>query len=310
MRIEFIEPLTRAWERMKDILWRPFDLAKWLVLGFSAWLANLAGGANSGWNFVFDDQDMAGRRHISSGGDWFHDVGDLLIWVPLILLLILAIAAIVVVVLWLSSRAKFIFLDNVINNRAQIVEPWHRYRAIGNTLFLWRLFFYVGLGLVALLVGLVLMVPAATLSVSDALSGLSFAAMGFAAVIMFLIAIVACYVLLFLEAFVVPIMYKYDLNAVESWRFFVPWFRARPWSFILYGLFVFGTILAAMIFAVIAFTVTCCVLTPVCCLIALPYVGTVVLLPLHVLYRLFSVEFLAQFDAGFDLYAPTEEVAD
>ena len=43
MNIQFFEPLTRAWERMKHILWRPFDLAKWLVLGFSAWLAGLAG---------------------------------------------------------------------------------------------------------------------------------------------------------------------------------------------------------------------------------------------------------------------------
>jgi len=48
MNIAFFEPLNRAWERMKHILFQPFDLAKWLVLGFSAWLAGLADGAGGG----------------------------------------------------------------------------------------------------------------------------------------------------------------------------------------------------------------------------------------------------------------------
>ena len=45
MQIAYFEPLNLAWERMKHILWRPFDLAKWLVLGFSVWLAGLVDGA-------------------------------------------------------------------------------------------------------------------------------------------------------------------------------------------------------------------------------------------------------------------------
>ncbi len=47
-----------------------------------------------------------------------------------------------------------------------------------------------------------------------------------------------------------------------------------------------------------------------CCIVALPYVGTVILLPLYVTYRLFSVEFLAQFDPGFDLFTPAEIPAE
>ncbi len=47
-----------------------------------------------------------------------------------------------------------------------------------------------------------------------------------------------------------------------------------------------------------------CLLT--CCIVAFPYVGTVILLPILVTYRLFSVEFLAQFDPGFDLFIPAE----
>ena len=36
MTIRYVQPLTRAWDRMVHILFQPFDLAKWLVIGFAA----------------------------------------------------------------------------------------------------------------------------------------------------------------------------------------------------------------------------------------------------------------------------------
>ncbi len=81
MNIAFFEPLNRAWERMKHILWQPFDLAKWLVLGFSAWLAGLADGAGGGgWKYVLDENDFPGRHSFDTGGDAFRDAGEALIW--------------------------------------------------------------------------------------------------------------------------------------------------------------------------------------------------------------------------------------
>jgi hypothetical protein len=304
MNIAFFEPLSRAWERMKHILWQPFDLAKWLVLGFSAWLAGLADGAGGGgWKYVLDDDDLHGRYNLHSGGDAFRDVGEALIWLPVIFVVIMAIAAILLLVLWLSSRAKFIFLDNVIHNRAQIVEPWHRLRDLGNSLFLWRLGFVVACGLIVLVMLLLFFAPAATLSFSDALAGLSYAAMVFGVLIMICLGIVAAFVALLLEGFVVPIMYKFDLKATEAWRYFLPWIKSRPLPFFLYGLFVL-----ALGFLVVVFFGLMCVLT--CCIVVLPYVGTVILLPIWVTYRLFSVEFLAQFDPGFDLFMPAEIPAE
>ena len=78
---------------------------------------------------------------------------------------------------------------------------------------------------------------------------------------------------------------------------FLPWLRTRPWPFILYSLLVL-----ALGFCFAFFFVLLCALT--CCLVAFPYVGTVILLPVWVTYRLFSVEFLAQFDPGFDVFTP------
>jgi hypothetical protein len=58
-----------------------------------------------------------------------------------------------------------------------------------------------------------------------------------------------------------------------------------------------------VIFAVF-FSVFCLV---TCCMAALPYLGTALLLPVWVCYRLLSVEFLAQFHPDFDLFRPLQE---
>ena len=304
MEVRYFEPLSRAWERMKHILWRPFDLAKWLVLGFSCWLAGLADSASGGgWKWIVDENDFPGRHKIYSDTGSFEELGGALIWLPLIFIVIMAIAAILVLVLWLSSRAKLIYLDNVVHNRAQIVEPWHRLRDLGNSLFLWRLGFVVACGLVALVLLMLFFAPAATLSFSDALSGLSYAAMVFGVIIMICFGFVAAFVALMLEAFVIPIMYKFDLKATEAWSYFLPWLKTRPWQFVLYALFV----LALFICFYIVLSLLC-LLT--CCIVLLPYVGTVLTLWFWVTYRLFSIEFLAQFDPGFDLFTPAEIPAE
>ena len=58
-------------------------------------------------------------------------------------------------------------------------------------------------------------------------------------------------------------------------------------------------ILFAIVFAI------ACLLT--CCVLALPYIGTVLLLPIIVTYRILSLEFLAQFDPGFDLFSNLDQ---
>ena len=249
MRIAYFEPLSRAWERMKNILWRPFDLAKWLVLGFSCWLAGLADSAGGGgWKWIADENDFPARHNIYSGRGSYEEIGEALIWLPLIFIIIMAVAAILLLVLWLSSRAKVIYLDNVVHNRAQIVEPWNRLRTLGNSLFLWRLGFVVACGLVALVLLLIFFAPAATFSFSEALSGLSYAAMIFGVIIMICFGIVAAFVALMLEAFVIPIMYKFDLKATEAWSYFLPWLKTRPWQFVLYAIFVFVLVIVFLCF--------------------------------------------------------------
>ena len=51
MPISMFDPLDQAFRRTKWILFQPFDLAKWFILGFCAWLAYLGEGyANFNFN--------------------------------------------------------------------------------------------------------------------------------------------------------------------------------------------------------------------------------------------------------------------
>ncbi len=303
MQISFAEPLSRAWERMRRILFEPFELAKWLVLGFSAWLAGLAGSGTGGtaWNSAGDD--ISHKTHASGLSEAIESVAENLIWMPLVLLGVLAVLAIVLAILWVSSRAKFIFLDNVVHNRAEIVEPWKRFKAVGDSLFLWRVGFFVILTGILLVVAGAIFLPAASLSFSDALRGLSFAGIFFGVLTLMVVAAAAFFVLLFMENFVIPIMYKFDLRAMEAWRYFLPWMKNHAGWFVAYGVLF---LVAAIAFQVVVMML--CLFT--CCIILIPYVGTVILLPAWVLYRIYGVEFLAQFHPDFDLFTGVPSVID
>jgi hypothetical protein len=299
MAITFVDPLSRAVERMRQMLFQPFDLVKWLVLGFSAWLAGLASGAGGGTgasNFDSDAWDRPGDVLRECGHAWDRLLENVFL-LPLGLLLISLLLVIVLLLLWISSRAKFIFLDNVVHDRAQIKEPWKRFQRLGNSLFLWRFGFVAACFAVLMGVALLVLAPAATLSLHDAVRGLSFAGMFLGILLAAVIGVVIAYILLLLENFVIPIMYRFDLKATDAWRAFLPWLRAHPGWFFLYGLFV---LLAAIPVAFVIALLVCCT----CCIVALPYIGTVILLPMWVAYRALGPEFLAQFDPKFDLFTP------
>src|SRR5660397_118435 len=62
MNASYSQPLSLGWDRMKKALFHPFDLNKWLRVGFTAWLAGLtdcnggsSGNNSSHNNFDWDD---------------------------------------------------------------------------------------------------------------------------------------------------------------------------------------------------------------------------------------------------------------
>jgi hypothetical protein len=110
------------------------------------------------------------------------------------------------------------------------------------------------------------------------------------------IVLIFAYISLFLESFVVPIMYNEDKTATEAWGRFLGLFRAHGGAFLWYGIcyllwtaFI-GICIVALIFA------TCCAAL---CALSIPYIGAVVLLPATVFLRYMGLEYLAQFGPEF-----------
>ena len=60
------EPIDPALELVKRMLFRPFDLSKWIIIGFCAWLAGL--GESGGGGFTGFNNDFTDHGHNHQGG--------------------------------------------------------------------------------------------------------------------------------------------------------------------------------------------------------------------------------------------------
>jgi hypothetical protein len=312
MRIEYWGALVRAWGRMKSLLFRPFDPAKWLVIAFCAWVAGLldgssgggGGGDHGGGRGTRIDADSVSEAlrqilaAIRGAWEWVigHWAATLLVFVGIPLLI-----GVILLLVWVTSRFKLVYLDNLVHGRAEVVEPWRRLKALGDSLFLFR----VGFGLAAVALGaslVAILVSLGIFSLASSAKGLGIVGIVAFGLLFLVFVLVAIYVKLFLNSFVVPIMYRHNLPAVAAWRMFLPWLSAEGGSFLLYGLFVLLLfIMAAMAVSVFCFA-TCCIGL---LLLMIPFVGTVLLLPFLVTYRYLSLEFLAQFDPKLSVFPPT-----
>ena len=313
MNVGYMEPLQYAWRWAREELFHPFDLGKWVVLGFTAWLAYLfhGGGANNRGTLGFE-HGTGDLRHVTRAASHaMHSLLDRFLAHPvagtLVLFGAVVVLAILVGLLWISSRFKFVFLDNVVRNRAEIVEPWRRLGELGDSLFVWRL----GFGLVSLVLAAVLagsfmwgIVLFATGNHIITFPGLLLASAG--GLLALLTTIVLVCIALWTESFVIPIMYRFRLGAWEAWGYFLPWLKTYPLQFGLYALWIVVLGAGVLVAVMVAGLATCCVGLV---LVALPYVGTVVLLPVWVTYRMLGPAFLEQFDPKFSLVQPVVNAA-
>jgi MFS family permease len=304
MTILFFEPFGRAWNRMKAALFRPFDLRKWFVVGFSAFLAGLTR-AHNGTGGSGYKEHVSFREFLdlpARGWEWLMSHPG---WAVAIAFLTLVVLAIVVVLTWLSSKGTFMFIDNVVRDKAEIAKPWREYSKEANSLFVWRLVF----GFICLLLFVALAVSFFT--TAAALYDQSFGrivplgfiiGMSFLALIFIL---VSGYITLFLSDFVAPLMYRKRISAVQAWGAFLGLFKSHPFHFLGYGIIIFLLVLAFVAAVIVAVIGTCCLAG---LFLVIPYIGTVVTLPVWYTFRAFSLEFLAQFGPEYNLFPPAEPV--
>ena len=302
MDISYFGPFGRAWNRMKIALFKPFDLNKWFLLGFTAFLAGLADWHNGTVTSRWSD-----RGSFREFVDFPNRAWQWLNSHPLLFMAIvfgaMIIMTVLVIILWLSSRGSFLFLDNVVRDKAEISVPWKRFKTLGNSLFVWRLVFgLIGLSL-SILFFVIFFITAAHYYEDRGDFPLPIILAVGMALFFLLIVIIIAYIFLFLRDFVVPIMYKNNIKTAPAWHMFLSVFGQHPFHFILYGLLVFVLIIAFVIAVVFAGLITCCIGW---FLLVIPYIGTVITLPVWYFFRAFSLEFLAQFGPEYELFARPE----
>src|SRR5262249_1998516 len=85
-------------------------------------------------------------------------------------------------------------------------------------------------------------------------------------------------------------------RAYEAFCVALSLITAHPGEILLYCLFL-------IVLAIATGLVSCFAICVTCCIAALPYIGTVILLPVFILFRSFSLVFLRQFGADYDVWA-------
>ncbi len=301
--ISVTRPVDQALARVKQVLFRPFDASKWFVIGFCAWLAYL--GQGGGFHF-----QVPGGRHESVGSfreGYEHArnyVMENLYWIlPLAAVVIIFCLGLWVLCTWLHSRGEFMFLHCVALNKAEVAVPWKTYAREANSLFGFRLALSV-VSAAVVLPPLVLCGRKIFRMLMDDAWSIHGVLVAFGLGLAFLLAaIVFSIIHKFTADIVVPIMYRQRRQCWEAWAEFGRLLMTHLGHFILYLLFqiVLGFAIAFVVLA--AVLVTCCIAG---CLLALPYLGTVLLLPVLVFKRSYSLHYVAQYGREYDVFAPAE----
>ena len=296
--ISVTAPLTQAVDRVKLVLFQPFDLGKWFVIGFCAWLAQLGEGGGGG-NF----NPGGGNHRGGSVGNEFQLAKDFVLsnlyWIiPVAVAVVVLFIILGLLFTWLNSRGKFMLLHCVALNKAEVVVPWRKFSHQANSLFWFR----IVLGLVAMVVILPLIALGVIIGIATFAHGDVKAAgvAGLAGVVLVFLAFAFGFFLVrkFTMDFVVPIMFARGCTCREGWRALRLLMAANAGNILLYLLFqiVIGIVTGILVLAVMI--VTCCC----CCLLLLPYISTVILLPLFVFTRAYSAHYIAQFGREFDVF--------
>lgn len=292
--------VSAAFERTKWILFRPFNLNKWLVLGFCAFLAGLGEGGGGG-NFGGQGGGRGGGGGLQTREAVQFVEEHLLVIVLGGVAVLLLVAGVTALVQWLSSRGKFMLLHGVATNTAAVVDPWKRYREPANSLFAFRFaLFAIG---VAVVLGTGVL--AAVLAWPDlyanrfgggAIAGIALlvgvvATMGFAMIVLKNV----------LEDFVVPVMYLRNVRTVEGLGIFRrELLSGHLGTFVLFYLLKIVLGLGAGLLVLAGMCLTCC-------LAALPYVSSVVFLPIAVFFRSYSLSLLEQFGPEWYVFRAYDE---
>jgi hypothetical protein len=301
MGVSVTEPVGKAIDRTGRVLFKPFDLGKWFGLGFCAWLASLLEGGGTG-NYSNDWQQQRGKIEpkLQEALNWLEaNLVTVIIVGALILFVMFAIGALLS---WLRSRGRFMFIDGIVQNRGSVVEPWRAYKDLGDDLFLFAFILWFA--------GTLVFIAMIALGLYIAWPDIEAWRFGDAAMNAIIVVgslvlaklLIFSVVRLLLYHLVVPTMYACDQPVLEAWSTVRREMLSAHLGSVV-GFFLMKLVLAIAT-GMIAFAASC--LT--CCIAAIPYIGTVILLPLIVFNQSYTLHFVEQFGPAFRMF--DEETED
>lgn len=281
---------------MLDQLFHPFDLNRWIFLGFTAWLARVGEGGGR------IDSSMSSEEranfHSFAHNLWAeHAQLIMAILIPLLLFMIV----LTITLTWVRCRGSFVFLDNVVAKKSAVVDPWRRTRFTGQSLFRWTLLY----ALSALLALILALTPLIWLGLQNR-QGLPVSMplmLGISIPLLLLWVLIIVLFDLFLNDFVVPLMARHQETTGAAWRRLSRLLRENAGSMVGYVALRAALSAAAVALIFIGGCLTCCCLFVV---LMVPVVWAVVALPWLLFIRLYSLEFLRQFGPDFDVWSSSE----
>jgi len=290
-----IEAAREAFEHTKRLLF-PFRFERWLTLGFVAFLdqcgrggvgGTLPGGPPGGGI----PSPGTGSGGLSDLGSWFHaHLGVIIAFAVGGLVVIMAVVALM---LWIGSRATFVYIDNVATGRAEVSRPWSAHAERASSYFAWRF------GLAAAFLGAIAVMVAVAVGAALLIGRGGVAGAGLGAIV--LIVLVPVFFLLLLAGgvfamalrdFVAPLQMFTGTSCGPAVRILAGLVRTHPVPFLLY-------VLLKVVFEVAQGVLIVCAACLTLCCILLPVVTQTALQPLFFFERAWSLFVLRQM--GYDL---------
>ena len=224
MPVSAVDSISPAFQHTKEQLFRPYRLSQWTRLAFVGLFAGELS-SSGGCNFHSHNlntphhQDFLAVPHI-----------DPALLVPLIILAVILVPIIWLLLLYISSRMRFVLFDSIIAKHCSVRAMWHARREAGLQYFVWQIIFsLVALGGIAAIVGapaLFVFLLGWFRAPKEHVVGLIL--MGATVFFLFLgWILLTLFVHVFTKDFVVPQMALENVSAFEGWGKLVPMIEAE-----------------------------------------------------------------------------------
>jgi hypothetical protein len=315
--IDFSRAFEKAWQRMAVILFQPFDVAKWGLIGFNAFLAGLAEG-NVSFNNPVSLNNEKTQYHFNSLPDALKAFKDFRTWVGTLpdnpwLKVILCVAAACVVIWlvlsWVGCRGEFVFLDNIVRNRAALAWPWQRYARAGNVWFLFDLGLFLISGLfAALAAGVFFLLNWRWIDAARDPDATELATLVFAALVIFVLGLLGATIRFLVQSLVLPLYFRQTTSLIGSLLAVLALVFNRPLSIFVY-------LVISLLIQIAAGLISCVVVVAACCVTCwascYPFIGALLLslilcellLPVLVFERCFQLGCLEEFGPEYNVFS-------